>query len=155
MKTVKIFGKSIPAVLLIAIAIVGLVSASYPVWSHNFTTTVNEPIIVKVTNELTNPMYPGSYDTLQYDIHNEGPNKLSITVTWPPGSAADEIIIYASARYIDAEGNLLDTITSADYDGTETFTLDAVSYARVSIFVQVSDDAAPQTVKVPVTVSRG
>ena len=154
-KTTKIFGKSIPAALLIAIVIVGLVAASYTVWSYTFSTTVTEPISVTVTKEFTNPMSPGLGTNSEYMIHNSGPIGLSVTVTWPASNPDNKIAVYATIRYSDAQGGSGADIVRVDYDGTETFNLPSDGYAKVQIGLLVFADAPPVPINVPVTVSRG
>jgi len=154
----------ITAVLLVCL-VAGSAFAAYQVWEYNFKTTVDEPITVEVTEQLTNPMYPGLGTNSEYIITNIGSAPLSITATWP-GQETGSVQCYATIRYCDAEGNLLDPtayITQVDYDGTETFTLYTPDYApsgksniaKVQLGVLVGADAPPGVYNFEVTVSRG
>ena len=156
MKTIKLLGKTIPAVLLIAIAIVGLVSASYTVWSYTFTTEVIEPISVTVTKELPDTFEVGLGNLAEYEIHNShSVLGLDVTVTWPASSPDNKIAVYATIRYLNADGSSGADIVRVDYDGTETFKLGPDETAKVQIGVLVFADAPPGPINVPVTVSRG
>jgi len=157
---------NIPVGIITAVLLVCLVAggafAAYLVWEYTFQTTVAEPITVEVTEELTNPMYPGLGTSSEYIITNTGPAGLSVTATWP-GQETGSVKCYATVRYIDSEGASLDDIVRVDYDGSETFTLYAAgsapsgksNIAKVQLGVLVGADAEPGVYDFVVEVSRG
>lgn len=151
----------ITAVLLTCL-LAGSAFAAYVVWQYTFQTEVIEPITVEVTENLTNPMYPGLGTNSEYIITNTGPAGLSVTAAWP-GQETGPVKCYATIRYIDSEGVSLDDIVRVDYDGTETFTLYTPDYAptgksniaKVQLGALVGADAAPGVYDFQVKVSRG
>lgn len=153
----------IPLCLILAVLLTTtVVAAGFLVWQYNFQTEVVEPITVVVTEELTNPMYPGLGTNSEYIITNSGSAPLSITATWP-GQETGPVQCYATIRYIDSEGNSLADIVRVDYDGAETFTLYPAGYApagksniaKVQLGVLVGADAPPGLYNFPVSISRG
>ena len=151
----------VTAVLAVCL-LAGSAFAAYQVWQYTFQTEVVEPITVEVTEELTNPMYPGLGTNSEYIITNTGPAGLSITATWP-GQETGRIQCYATIRYIDSEGASLEDIVRVDYDGSETFTLYSAEYApsgksniaKVQLGVLVGPDAPPGVYDFEVEVNRG
>lgn len=153
----------IPIGIILSVLLVTTVAAaSFLVWQYSFQTEVVEPIGVVVTEELTNPMYPGLGTNSEYIITNTGPAGLSITAAWP-GQETGPVKCYATIRYIDSEGASLDDIVRVDYDGTETFTLYSTGYApegksniaKVQLGVLVGAGAPPGVYNFPVSITRG
>jgi hypothetical protein len=83
MKTIKIFGKSVPllAIMLISVLAVSIVFAGYSIWTYTYTATVLEPIEVVRLKDLPATIYPGMGTCAIYLIHNKGDAPLTITVT--------------------------------------------------------------------------
>lgn len=149
-------------VILLVLLSTAVVAAGFLVWQYTFQTEVVEPITVEVTEELTNPMYPGLGTNAEYIITNSGSAPLSINAAWP-GQETGSVKCYATIRYIDSEGASLDDIVRVDYDGAETFTLYTADYApagksniaKVQLGVLVGADAPPGLYNFPVSISRG
>ncbi|GAI81138.1 unnamed protein product [marine sediment metagenome] len=148
----------IPLCLILAVLLTTTVVAatSYLVWQYNFQTEVKEPITVEVTKELTNPLYPGLGTNAEYIITNSGPLSVRVTAIWP--GQEGPVSCYATIRYCDAEGTLLDPsayITQVDYTGTATFNLPSDGSAKVQLGVLVFANAPPGVYNFPVSISRG
>jgi len=152
---------SVLAGVLVFLLTFGIVAASYIVWEHTFETEViPAPITVEITKDLPDQMQIGESAYAEYLITNPllslSQKPVTITATWP--GTEDSIKCCATIQYY-YHGNVGDTITEDDYDGTETFTLAGSlisihesNTARVQLNILVTQDTQPDSYYFPVAV---